>query len=913
MKMRDGSPLLPIILVVVLVISGAYASLFILQTNSFGSNTPIRQAFPSGGSDSVGKLTSTEYLSWTNSSLFLTAVWTGASSPQTEPPPNITSIQYQNNSFLGLGTPVFNNLTLFEPGVKGNATVNASPTTPAPSQSNAWGWLSYLSSFGSPLTIEAGQWTFNIGLNVTSSATSPTAGNLYVGFEAYAYNTSNKKFTLLFGNENKTFSVGSAPAGVYQVPIVVNAPQINFSSTESLFVEYYLNASAYTPHTSMSVNFQVGGASGAEYNFTYPHYGLLIGSVTPSTATVTLNGVPIQINSTGGFNVSAAPMYYTADTTAAGYVSNSTKVDVLSGETTYLTIKLIKLYEVIFTEQGLPTGTNWSVQFNGKNNSSQQPSIGFLAVNGSYSYSVSPLSGYKFTLSQQSPIDIAGANVGVTVTFRQVLYDVWFNETGLAGGTLWKVKIYNQTSGFNQTNSSETASVEAVIPNGTYSYIIQTVGNEFSAPGGSVTVSGSSVSESILFSPVTYAVYFTETGLPSDTLWYVNITGQQSHSSNAKSMTVSLLNGTYTYSIGTAKNTYSSAGGSVIVDGASNTRSIIFNPVNYTVTFTESGLPSGTRWYVNLSNGQSLSNTTSTITFNEHNGTYSYAITKVSGYRLVNPDGNVTVNGGASNITINFAAVSASPGFALSTETMLFVIVVGALIALEVVTGYLYFRKAREKNEEREGESDVALGKPVDPTLTQMLNSGTIPGRSASGVLRTNPRNQTAVDTVAGTMGAVASTASYAEIMEGGNSYAVFEQTAQSSMELFEAGLRRGFKGLCFTRQYPEKITQKFSTDGTAVFWLSNMGSENSIRPKDLEKITLQCNEYLSKWKCIIMIDGLEYLITNNSFITVLKMLQFLRDATAVNKSILVLSVNPNAIGENEVNLIMREVDKVLR
>ncbi|MGC8701304.1 MAG: hypothetical protein ACP5R3_06840, partial [Thermoplasmata archaeon] len=43
----------------------------------------------------------------------------------------------------------------------------------------------------------------------------------------------------------------------------------------------------------------------------------------------------------------------------------------------------------------------------------------------------------------------------------------------------------------------------------------------------------------------------------------------------------------------------------------------------YTVTFTETGLPSGTTWYVNLSNGQSFSGTGTTITFSEPNGTYS--------------------------------------------------------------------------------------------------------------------------------------------------------------------------------------------------------------------------------------------------------------------------------------------------
>ncbi|MGC9074098.1 MAG: hypothetical protein ACP5H0_08090, partial [Caldisericum sp.] len=55
-----------------------------------------------------------------------------------------------------------------------------------------------------------------------------------------------------------------------------------------------------------------------------------------------------------------------------------------------------------------------------------------------------------------------------------------------------------------------------------------------------------------------------------------------------------------------------------VTEGSSNSISAI-NLTNYTITFTESGLPAGTKWYVNLSNGQSFSSTTNTITFSEPN------------------------------------------------------------------------------------------------------------------------------------------------------------------------------------------------------------------------------------------------------------------------------------------------------
>jgi hypothetical protein len=84
---------------------------------------------------------------------------------------------------------------------------------------------------------------------------------------------------------------------------------------------------------------------------------------------------------------------------------------------------------------------------------------------------------------------------------------------------------------------------------------------------------------------------------------------------------------------------------------------ITFNLVTYTITFTESGLPAGTTWYVNLSNGQSFSGTGTTITFSESNGTYLYMISVTDkNYNPLPSSGKFIVNGYNINISIIFMA-----------------------------------------------------------------------------------------------------------------------------------------------------------------------------------------------------------------------------------------------------------------
>jgi len=146
--------------------------------------------------------------------------------------------------------------------------------------------------------------------------------------------------------------------------------------------------------------------------------------------------------------------------------------------------------------------------------------------------------------------------------------------------------------------------------------------------------------------------------------------------------------------------------------------------------------------------------------------------------------------------------------------------------------------------------------------------------------------------------------------LERSFSYLVEEDRPETSYSLFMDALKKGMKGYCITRNYPAKIKSKFDLRDTPVVWLSNVGRENTIRPKDLEKLSLTLEQFLSQaGGGIVLLDGLEYLITNNNFITVLRLIQSLRDQVAINQSILLMAVNRSTLESHQLNLLEREVD----
>ncbi|TLZ52377.1 MAG: DUF835 domain-containing protein [Methanobacteriota archaeon] len=146
------------------------------------------------------------------------------------------------------------------------------------------------------------------------------------------------------------------------------------------------------------------------------------------------------------------------------------------------------------------------------------------------------------------------------------------------------------------------------------------------------------------------------------------------------------------------------------------------------------------------------------------------------------------------------------------------------------------------------------------------------------------------------------------------STFLVKEEKPQQSYALFLDGINRGRQGFCVTRVYPQKIREKYGLAmDVPMLWLSNVGKEDSVRPKDLEKLSLALEQFITKEAGgFVLLDGIEYLITNNNFLTVLRLVQSLRDQVAINGATMVISVNPSTLDTHQMNLLEKEVDAVV-
>jgi hypothetical protein len=305
-----------------------------------------------------------------------------------------------------------------------------------------------------------------------------------------------------------------------------------------------------------------------------------------------------------------------------------------------------KSYSVTFVPVGLPSGTTWGVtlaglELYGSSLNGQNPDISFAEVNGSYSYSIYMPSPETASPSSGS-ITVSGSAVtqDITVNVPVKDYTLSFTGSGLPSGTYFTV-----STGVGSASGNPTASF--TVPNGTYSYTIADVSSNGqtyipSPNAGTVTISGSSRTVSITFTTQSFIVSVPESGLPSGTMWYMNLTNGQHFSTSSSLLTFDEPAGTYLYSLAAGNASYapSSVSGSFTVSSSNIIVSVVFVENIYSVTFNESGLPSGTLWGVTFGT-KSATSSASAITFpGVLQGTYAW-VAMSDGYN--NVYGNLTV------------------------------------------------------------------------------------------------------------------------------------------------------------------------------------------------------------------------------------------------------------------------------
>lgn len=158
------------------------------------------------------------------------------------------------------------------------------------------------------------------------------------------------------------------------------------------------------------------------------------------------------------------------------------------------------------------------------------------------------------------------------------------------------------------------------------------------------------------------------------------------------------------------------------------------------------------------------------------------------------------------------------------------------------------------------------------------------------------------------------SSAGPVEKIPAGSAYLVCEAKADRALTLFADHVKHGVPGLLITRTFPGQVRERYGLPKTRMLWLTDVSAgpqaAEPVIQASLEDLSIAVNDFLRNAPdSIVVLDGLEYVITKQGFTRTIQFLSRMRDIASQQQTRLLIPVNPDALEEKELALLEREID----
>ncbi len=145
-------------------------------------------------------------------------------------------------------------------------------------------------------------------------------------------------------------------------------------------------------------------------------------------------------------------------------------------------------------------------------------------------------------------------------------------------------------------------------------------------------------------------------------------------------------------------------------------------------------------------------------------------------------------------------------------------------------------------------------------------------------------------------------------VLETRKMYLIKEDEENQAHELFIGSLNRGFAGLGIVRENPEGVKKRYNLEKTSFIWLNKDQVEGQACETDIENLFDLIAEFIKKSeKSVVLMDRLDYLLTENPFEKTIKKIYALKDLALNHECIIILSVNPDLVEEQQLKAIEAE------
>jgi PAS domain S-box-containing protein len=150
--------------------------------------------------------------------------------------------------------------------------------------------------------------------------------------------------------------------------------------------------------------------------------------------------------------------------------------------------------------------------------------------------------------------------------------------------------------------------------------------------------------------------------------------------------------------------------------------------------------------------------------------------------------------------------------------------------------------------------------------------------------------------------------------LESGYVYLSDCEFPEKCYQLFSELVKSGKPGLCITRRNPDKVRNMYGIAKTPIVWLTKnkVEGQQSIDSTEIFRIYPTIADFVNKVEDgVVLMDGLEYLILDNDFLSVVKLVEQTNDTIMASNSRMVLQLDSDVLEKKEFHLLKRWMKSV--
>jgi hypothetical protein len=143
--------------------------------------------------------------------------------------------------------------------------------------------------------------------------------------------------------------------------------------------------------------------------------------------------------------------------------------------------------------------------------------------------------------------------------------------------------------------------------------------------------------------------------------------------------------------------------------------------------------------------------------------------------------------------------------------------------------------------------------------------------------------------------------------IERGFVYLVKEKRPGIAFAMFREAVNHGASGMLVVREHPNRLRQQHEFEAAKILWLTRRVGQDHIDPTELSLLSLQITKFVEGHpKSVLLIEGIEYLITQNDFESVLRFTNHLHDFVLAHDCAVIIVLDPRVLSTREVALLER-------